>query len=113
MNIINSLPAPVVQMGHVEKIVEMQQNLPYAQQAAMGEAAVRALDRAREKIEAGEETESSVKVRERDGGRGGSGSGSGDRPAREKEAAGGEADEDGGGAKSGRPWSGRLLDITI
>jgi hypothetical protein len=109
MNIINSLPAPVVQMGHVEKIVEMQQNLPYAQQAAMGDAAVRALDRAREKIEAGAETESSVKVRERDGGR----SGGGRQPAPEREADGGEDGEDGGGAKSGRPWSGRLLDITI
>jgi hypothetical protein len=112
MNIINSLPAPVVQMGHVEKIVEMQQNLPYAQQAAMGDVAVRALDRAREKIEAGAETESSTKVRERDGGRGGR-NGGGSRPAPEREADGGAAGEDGDGAKSGRPWSGRLLDITI
>ncbi|MDR1685985.1 MAG: hypothetical protein LBR82_06040 [Desulfovibrio sp.] len=108
MNIINSLPAPVVQMGHVEKIVEMQQNMPYVQQAAMGEEAVRALERAREKIEAGAETESSVKVRKRDGGRGG-----GKRPAPEKNEDGRDAGEDGDGAKSGRPWSGRLLDITI
>jgi hypothetical protein len=111
MNMINTLPAPVVQMGHVEKIVEMQQNLPYAQQAAAGEAAVHTLERARGKIEAGGKTESSVKVRERDGGRGG-GSG-GRQPAPERKADDGEADEDGGGAKSGRPWSGRLLDITI
>ncbi|MDR2604977.1 MAG: hypothetical protein LBC55_06475 [Desulfovibrio sp.] len=112
MNVINTLPAPVVQMGHVEKIVEMQQNLPYAQQAATAEEAARSLERAREKIEAGAETESSVKVRKREGGRGG-GRGGGSRPAPEKEADGGEAGEDGVGAKSGRPWSGRLLDITI
>ncbi|MDR2124075.1 MAG: hypothetical protein LBP38_03720 [Desulfovibrio sp.] len=113
MNIVNTLPAPVVQMGHVEKIVEMQQNLPYAQQAALGDAAVRALEREREKIEAGAEAELAAKVRERAGGRGGRNAGGGSQPAPERERGGGEADEDGGGAKSGRPWSGRLLDITI
>jgi hypothetical protein len=109
VNIINTLPAPVVQMGYVEKIVEMQQNLPSMQQAAVGEAAVRALDKARETIEAGAETEHAARVRERDAGRDG-----GRRQTPDGEAEGRGAPEDGGGgAKSGRPWSGCLLDITI
>jgi hypothetical protein len=102
-------PVPVVQMGHVEKIVEMQQNLPSVMQAAAGEATVRALDRSREKVSAGAETETSGRVRERDAGGGGGG---------ERRDPGGEpgdrgAPESGGERKTGHLRSGRLLDITI
>jgi hypothetical protein len=109
VNVVNTLPAPVIQMGYVEKIVEMQQNLPYVQQLAAGEAAVRALEQHREKIEAGTATEPSARVRERDSGQGGGEN----RPARDGETAGDSASEDGGAANTGRPWSGRLVDITI
>ncbi|MDR2799638.1 MAG: hypothetical protein LBB52_00035 [Desulfovibrio sp.] len=71
MSVINTLPAPVVQMGHVEKIVELQQNQPYVQQLVAKETAVQSLKAEREKVAAAPKSAESSRVRERDGGKGG------------------------------------------
>ncbi|MDR1490074.1 MAG: hypothetical protein LBS65_06265 [Desulfovibrio sp.] len=70
MSVINTLPAPVIQMGHVEKIVEMQQNQPYVQQLVARETAVQSLKSEREKVAASPKSTASSRVRERDGGKG-------------------------------------------
>ncbi|MDR3176576.1 MAG: hypothetical protein LBU06_08605 [Desulfovibrio sp.] len=70
MSIINTLPAPVIQMGHVEKIVELQQNQPYVQQLVARETAVQSLKTEREKVAATPQSVASSRVRERDGGKG-------------------------------------------
>lgn len=68
VSVINTLPAPVVQMGYVEKIVEMQQNQPYVQQLVAGESAAQSIRKEKEQVAVMRQGEGSGRVRERSAG---------------------------------------------
>ncbi len=65
MSVLNTLPAPVVQMGLVEKIVDQQQNQPHALLQAEQEASREQLKAEAQRIGKSELVEQGRRVRDR------------------------------------------------
>ena len=109
MSVLNTLPAPVIQMGLVEKIVEVQQNLPHVQQLVAQTTARESIKEEQSRVAATDGSENSKKVRERDSGQGGQ---QRDPDGRRQ---GNPAREEGQDQDSPRtkPWSGHILNIKI
>lgn len=110
MSVLNTMPAPVIQMGHVEKIVEAVQNQPYVQQLVAQEEAKKTLKAESEQIAVAEKTALSRKVRDRgdeEGSRqqhaGPGGESRGDKPD--------SPDEE--GRNKNNPWAGHIVSITV
>lgn len=125
MSVLNTLPAPVIQMGFVEKIVDQQQNQPHALLEA-GQYAIREHLKAEgQRVAGAEASESGRKVRERSEGRGrGRGGEHGAQTAGRNAAAGDDAGQHGGpeqgasGNSDCRPagdklWAGHIVNMTI
>lgn len=111
---INNLPSPVIQMGHVEKIVEVQQNHPHMQQLAAQEEVAAALLRDKGRIDETQNSKAGKKVREKDE----------DeerrrrREERERQAAkalagGDDAEDEEGSRKAESPWAGHIVNVKI
>lgn len=112
MSVLNTLPAPIVQMGLVEKIVEMAQNQPLVQQQAAQEAARQMLKEQGQRIAGVETTKRGKKVSERE-------ADENDRPGAEQDAApptpdnnADEAPADSGPSKA-NPWAGHIVNVKI
>lgn len=109
MSVLNTLPAPVIQMGHVEKLVEVAQNQSTVQQQISQEEAQKTLKAEAEQVAGTDRSAQGKKVRakkdEEDGRRQQAGSG-GQRDAKK------EAPEE-ENANKGNPWSGHIVSITI
>jgi hypothetical protein len=104
-----ALSLPVVQMGHVEKLVEMSQNQPHAQQLATQQTIVEELKKQDARI-AKTQKAKNRRVRDRDEEE------SGNAPPRQnlsQERRRGEtpAEEEADGAAP--PWTGRLVDVKV
>ncbi len=114
MSVLNTLPAPVIQMGLVEKIVEVQQNQPHVQQLVAQETARHAWKDEQSRVGKTEKQEEGRKVREREAGQNkkeSRSSGREPRLAREQESENRlEPDAENSGVK---PWTGHLLNITV
>ena len=112
MSVLNTLPAPVIQMGLVEKIVDTAQNQPHVQQLVAQEAALQALKAQGERIAGTEVLANSRKVRDREEGQGRQGRDPGrqraDDDASEDEAA--QADTS---PAQPSPWAGNIVNIKI
>lgn len=111
MSVLNTLPAPVIQMGLVEKIVDAQQNQPSVQQVVAQATTRQELKEANSKVSGLETADQGKKVQERDAGQRNSG-GSGKRPGRESGAQGEEPAPEGENAKT-KPWSGHLVNLKV
>lgn len=112
MSVLNTLPAPVIQMGHVEKIIEVEQNQPYVQQLVTQEAAREALKAQGERVSEVEVADRGRKVREREAG--GNRQQPGGEGQAKREAAGeGEEASSGSGPGQPNPWAGHLVNVKI
>ena len=126
MSVLNTLPAPVIQMSYVEKIVDQQQNQPHALMQAGQEAAREARKAEAQRIAGTEPTEHGRKVRERNedrgrgrqnndetGRRGASQTASQHTAADETELpdAGHDADEP--KTPKANPWAGNIVNVKI
>lgn len=113
MSVEQGLPLPVVQMGHVEKIVETAQNQPHVQQLVAQELAAAELQRANSQVQKTEVTEAGRKVDDRKkerrkGQQGGDGGRSQARDASGAETDGEEPDRQGMS-----PWAGHIVNVKI
>lgn len=108
MSVLNTLPAPVIQMGLVEKLVEAEQNQPYVQQLVAQTTARQELKEARERIAAPENSEESKQIRDREARQG-------RREQRQSGRQGGKnpAESDEEDAPRTKPWAGHILNIKI
>lgn len=106
MSVTSTMPAPVVQMGLVEKIVEMEQNQPHVQQLVSQEIARQALAEQSKRVTEPDSSAKGRKVDEKNR----------DQQRRERQqeqrqaAQQHESDEE---EAQTRPWSGHLVNIKI
>lgn len=118
MSVLNTLPAPVIQMGLVEKIVEVQQNQPYVQQQVAQESARQALDAAKSRVAGLDQSELGKKVREKSEEQGGGGQRHSRSHSRKDETPAPE-DTQGFAAEAEaepprtKPWSGYIVNLKI
>lgn len=111
MSVLNTMPAPVIQMGHVEKIVEAVQNQPYVQQLVAQEEAKKTLKAESEQVAVAEKTAQSRKVRDRgeeEGSRQQQHAGPDGEPGGDKTDS---PDEE--GRNKNNPWAGHIVSITV
>ena len=111
MSVLNTLPAPVVQMGLVEKLVADEQNQPLVQQIVAQQNAGAALKAQKERVSEVDSAEHGKKVRERE-------AGSGRQEQRHMgQRRQGEADEEDSSTQSGphraNPWAGHIVNVKI
>lgn len=66
MSELNMLPVPIVQMGLVEKLVEVEQNQPHVQQLVAQESAKQAMKAEAERVPQVDASEHGKKIRNRD-----------------------------------------------
>ena len=113
MSELTTLPAPVIQMGFVEKQVAREQNQPHIQQLVAQESARQALRKEAEKVPQVDVSEHGKKVRERDSER--------EKKemkrqlSRSKNASQGESQKEGDEQESqGKtPWSGNIVNMQV
>ena len=116
MSVLNTLPAPVIQMGLVEKLVDVQQNQPHVQQLVAQESAKQALLEAKSRVAGVDNSENGKKVREKSEDQDTRGR---SRSRKRKVTASfsipdlDEADESEAEAPRTKPWSGHILNIKI
>lgn len=117
MSVLNTLPAPVIQMGLVEKIVEVQQNQPHVHQQVAQESAKQALNEAKSRVAGLDQSELGKKVREKSEDQGGgqrhsrSRSREGEPPAPEgTQEFTPEAETE---TLRTKPWSGYIVNLKI
>ncbi len=67
MTVDNTLNLPVVQMGHVEKLVEVAQNQPHVQQLVAQQTVAQELKKQESQVPKTENAEKGRRVRDRDG----------------------------------------------
>jgi len=126
MSVLNTLPAPVIQMGYVEKIVDQQQNLPHALMQAGQDAAREARKAEAQRVAGTEPAEHGRKVRERSeergrgrrnndeaGRRGASQTASQPASADEPELPDAEHDVDEPKTPKANPWAGNIVNVKI
>lgn len=112
MSVLNTLPAPVIQMGLVEKIVETAQNQPHVQQLINQDFTQKALKAQSEQVPEVTSTEHGRRVREREGGQeGNQGQSQEERQAAKQGAQ--EGDGDDRGPNKANPWSGHIVSVKI
>ena len=111
---VNMLPVPVIQMGLVEKLVEVAQNQPHVQQLVAQESARLAMKAEAERVPVVDVAEQNKKIRDRDPRR--------ERKERRQASAPfpeGQADmqgsEDGADAGFSRagPWAGQIVNMKV
>lgn len=111
MSVLNTLPAPVVQMGLVEKLVEVEQNQAHVQQLVAQQNAGATLKAQSERVAEVDTAERGKKVRDREAGGG----------RQEQRQMGqrrpGEADGEEEAAQAGphkaNPWAGHIVNVKI
>ena len=106
----NTLNLPVVQMGHVEKLVEVAQNQPHVQQLVAQQTIAKELKQKETQVPATEKGEKNRRVRDRD---------DDDRPGRQgKKKQGNPPDADANSpddeaAACESPWVGNIVNVKI
>jgi hypothetical protein len=113
MTVLSTLPAPVVQMGLVEKIVEVAQNQPQVQQQVAREAAVQTLREQQQRVAGAEEAKQGRRVREREAGgkkRQEAGAGRENTPSGQTPPEGAAC---GDGARKSNPWAGNIVNLKV
>lgn len=112
MSVLNTLPAPVIQMGLVEKIAEVAQNQPHVQQLVAQEEAKKTLKAESDQVAETDKSRHSRKVRDK-----AEEEGRDQRQARSgQRQAGGEGDEppaEEEGPNRNGPWTGHIVKITV
>jgi hypothetical protein len=103
-----ALSLPVVQMGHVEKLVEMSQNQPHAQQLAAQQTIVRELKDQDGRIAETQKAENR-KVREQDEEESGGSTPPRDL-SRERRRGDAQAEQE---TDPAAPWAGHLVDVKV
>ena len=116
MSELNMLPVPVIQMGLVEKLVEVEQNQPHVQQLVAQESARQAMKAEAERVPVVDVAEQGKKIRDREPG----------REKRERRQASGRASSGQTDAQSdeeiadaevglskGSPWSGQIVNMKV
>lgn len=116
MSELNMMPVPIVQMGLVEKLVEVEQNQPHVQQLVAQESAKQALKAEAERVPQVDSSEQGKKVRNRDSGQ----ERKERRQASERDSGGkGEAQTDQEDGASGietataNPWAGKIVNMKV
>ena len=112
MTVLSTLPAPVIQMGHVEKIVEVAQNQPQVQQQVAQEAAVQTLREQQRRVAGVVTAKEGKRVREREAGGRGRQEAEADRHPPSGQGRAGDA-ESGDGPHRENPWAGRIVNLKI
>ena len=115
MSVLNTLPAPVVQMGLVEKIVEMEQNHPQVQQLVSQETAAQELKKQSTQVPKIENSEPGKKIRDREAGQQGKkqhasgkkGHAAEEDPSAEENAAPETMPHE------ANPWAGHIVNVKI
>jgi hypothetical protein len=113
MTVLSTLPAPVIQMGHVEKIVEVAQNQPQVQQQVAQEAAVQTLREQQRRVAGVDTAKEGQRVREREAGGRGRQEAEADRHSPSGQETGGGDAESGDDPRKGNPWAGRIVNLKI
>jgi len=112
MSVLNTLPAPIIQMGHVEKLIEVEQNQSHVQQLVAQETAREALRAQGERVSEVETSERGRRVREREAGGNRRQPGGEGQAKREASGEGEEASPDSGSGKP-NPWAGHIVNMKI
>ncbi|MDR2489222.1 MAG: hypothetical protein LBD42_07010 [Desulfovibrio sp.] len=108
------LPVPVIQMGLVEKLAEVEQNQPYVQQLVAQENARQALQAEAERVPVTNASEQGKKIRDRNSGRKkqkrqrSSKQSSDERCAAQSEWDGADTD-----LAANNPWTGQIVDMKV
>lgn len=112
MSVLNTLPAPVVQMGLVEKLVDVEQNQAQVQQQVAQQSAGAALKAQSERIAEVNTAERGKRVRDREAGGGGQ-----EQQRQAGQRRPGEADGEDDSAQAGphkaNPWAGHIVNVKI
>jgi hypothetical protein len=118
MSVLNTLPAPVIQMGLVGKIVNQQQNQPYALHQA-GQEVSRELLRAESlRVASTDPSKPGSKIREQEERQGGgkhqaSGKRSADSKAGQDAAGQEPVNGNEPGSPGANPWAGKIVNVKI
>ena len=112
MSEMSMLPVPVIQMGLVEKLVEVAQNQPHVQQLVAQELARQAAKAQTEQVPQVDASERGKKIRDRE---------SGQKKREQHHASGqpsGEQNEDGqqsaeDGPHTANPWAGQIVNMKV
>ena len=116
MSELNMMPVPIVQMGLVEKLVEVEQNQPHVQQLVAQESAKQALKAEAERVPQVDSSEQGKKVRSRDSSqekkeqRQASGRFSGGKDGAQTDQEDGASGSETGTAN---PWAGKIVNMKI
>jgi hypothetical protein len=116
MSVLNMLPVPVIQMGLVEKLVEVEQNQAHVQQLVSQESAKLAMKAQAEQVPVVDVAEQNKKIRDRNS----------EREKKERRKAAGRSfrgrsaaqnDEDDDAAANeqakANPWAGQIVNLKV
>jgi hypothetical protein len=112
MSEMSLLPVPVIQMGLVEKLAEVEQNQPYVQQIVAQESARQALQAQAERVPATDASEHGKKIQNREPGQE-------KREQRHRREAGDRRDASSGdddaedAMAASNPWTGQILNMKV
>ena len=114
MSEMNMLPVPVIQMGLVEKLVEVVQNQPHVQQLVAQESAKQAMKAESERVPLVDASDRGKKIRDREAGQ--------KRRERQRapeqtscEQSGDEYGQESaeGGSPKANPWAGQIVNMKV
>lgn len=109
MSVLSTLPAPIIQMGLVEKIVEVQQNQPAVHQLVAQATTREELRQARSRVSGLDASENGKKVHDREAG--GRNPGHGGRHHEDERPGEEQAEED--ESPRTRPWTGHIVNLKV
>jgi hypothetical protein len=109
MSVTSTMPAPVVQMALVEKIVEVEQNQFHVQQLVSQETARQSLEAQSRRIHESDKSSQGRKIRDQERDRGRQNSGQGSR----QRADNADGEDGADNAPASNPWAGHIVDVKI
>lgn len=117
MSGLNMLPVPVIQMGLVEKLVDVEQNQAHVQQLVAQESARLAMKAQAERVPVVDVAEQNKKIRDRNPERGKKerrhASGRSSRSLIAAQASGEDGDTTADGQSKANPWAGQIVNLTV
>ena len=112
MSVLNTLPAPIVQMGLVEKVVEVQQNQATVQQLVAQTTTRQELKEAHSRVPRTDGAENGKKVQDRESGQNRKGGNGAKHRKEEPQPNDGENTPESQSART-KPWSGQLVNLKV
>ena len=116
MSELNMMPVPIVQMGLVEKLVEVEQNQPHVQQLVAQESAKQTMKAEAERVPQVDSSEHGKKIRSRDSGQERKERRqTSDRSSGKKDEAQADQEDGASGIETAttNPWAGKIVNMKV